>query len=257
MGERRAGRGTAFQWLAGCAGLALGAAPLCAQTPAPADPAELDPSAPLDPMPDLGVEWPDLNQPEPAPPPEIEGVAPEAAAEATEEAAERVEDASRDARRYRWTISGIEALGRRRSDSRRIRRAIGARRRIASKTANAAQIDRRARADAELLAELLRSQGYYDATGRADGSTRPGRELAVELTATPGPLYRFESVELPGLEEAAGDEAAASARGVRGQGRRSGRRAKGDRCRRRAAGRARRARLRHRQGRRAGHRRRP
>ena len=37
MGERRAGRGTAFHWLAGCAGLALGAAPLCAQAPAAAD----------------------------------------------------------------------------------------------------------------------------------------------------------------------------------------------------------------------------
>ena len=27
----------------------------------PIDPAELDPSAPLAPMPDLGVDWPDLN----------------------------------------------------------------------------------------------------------------------------------------------------------------------------------------------------
>ena len=26
--------------------------------------AELDPTAPLDPMPDLGVEWPDMNAPE-------------------------------------------------------------------------------------------------------------------------------------------------------------------------------------------------
>ena len=83
MGKRRAGRGTAFQWLAGCAGLALGAAHLAAQVP-PADPTELDPSAPLDPMPDLGVDWPDLNQPEPEVPPEVEGVAPEAAAEPAE-----------------------------------------------------------------------------------------------------------------------------------------------------------------------------
>ena len=96
MGERRAGRGTAFHWLAGCAVLALGAAPLCAQASSQSvDPTALDPSAPLDPMPDLGVEWPDLNQPEPALPPEVEGVAPEAAEEATEEAAERVEDLGR------------------------------------------------------------------------------------------------------------------------------------------------------------------
>ena len=110
MGQRRAGRGTASLWLASCAGLALGAAPIHAQVPPqPIDPAELDPSAPLDPMPDLGVPWPDLNQPEPPAPPEVEGVAPEAAAEATEEAAERVEDASAT-RRYSWTISGLEGL---------------------------------------------------------------------------------------------------------------------------------------------------
>lgn len=206
MGERRAGRGTAIQWLAGCAGLALGAAPLCAQLPPPqpSDTAELDPSAPLDPMPDLGVEWPDLNQPEPALPPEVEGVAPEAAAEATQDAAARVEDVSAT-RAYHWSIIGLEGLGtateiRAGFEERSTLKADGKR------TANAAQIDRRARADAELLAELLRSQGYYDATVEpqieADGS-----ELNVILAATPGPIYHFDSVELPGLDAAAGAEA--------------------------------------------------
>ena len=72
------------------------------------------------------------------------------------------------------------------SDPRRVRRAVDARRPTTSKTANAAQIDRRARADAELLAELLRSQGYYDATvePRIDAA---GNELAVELAAIAGP----------------------------------------------------------------------
>src|SRR5437870_5457718 len=37
------------------------------QPPSQTDPAELDPSAPLDPMPDLGVEWPDINSKEQAP----------------------------------------------------------------------------------------------------------------------------------------------------------------------------------------------
>src|SRR5213075_3013611 len=161
MGERRAGRGTASLWLASCAGLALGAAPLHAQVaPQPIDPAELDPSAPLDPMPDLGVQWPDLNQPEPAPPPEVEGVAPEAAAEATEAAAERVEDASAT-RRYHWTISGLEGL----PVANEILKGFESRSVLQGdkkQSANAAQIDRRARADADLLAELLRSQGYYD-----------------------------------------------------------------------------------------------
>ncbi len=37
--------------------------PVEAQQNPPTDPAELDPNAPLDPMPDLGVEWPDMNAP--------------------------------------------------------------------------------------------------------------------------------------------------------------------------------------------------
>ena len=40
-----------------------------AQTAPPPDPTELDPNAPLDPMPDLGVAWPELNAKDTAPPP--------------------------------------------------------------------------------------------------------------------------------------------------------------------------------------------
>jgi translocation and assembly module TamA len=192
--------------LTGCAGVALGSAPLRAQVPPqPSGPAELDPSAPLDPMPDLGVDWPDMNVPDPAPPPEVEGVAPDDAAEATAEAAERVEDAAA-ARSYRWTITGIDGLDRRDA----IREGFEERSALEKDhkdEANAAQIDRRARADAELLAELLRSQGYYDATVEPRIEAR-GTELSVELAANPGNQYRFESVELPGLDAAAGAEAA-------------------------------------------------
>jgi translocation and assembly module TamA len=205
MGKGRVRRETAIQWIAGCAGLALGAAPLCAQLPAQ-DPAELDPSAPLDAMPDLGVDWPDLNQPEPEPPPEVEAVSPEAAVEATEKAAEHVEDASTN-RSYRWIIEGLEGV----ADATTIREGFEKRSTLEADkddSANAAQIDRRARADAELLAELLRSEGYYDASvePRIDVA---GTVLQVELAASPGPLYRFESVDLPGLDEAAGGEAGA------------------------------------------------
>ena len=206
MGERRSGRGTACRWLAGCAGLALGAAPLCAQvTQQPSDPTELDPSAPLDPLPDLGVDWPDMNAPDPAPPPEVEGVAAEDAAEATEQDAERVEDAAA-ARSYRWSISGIDDL----AESEAIRAGFekqSALEKDRKDESNAAQVDRRARADAELLAELLRSQGYYDALVEPRIEVA-GADLAVELAATPGAQYRFESVELPGLDAAAGEEAA-------------------------------------------------
>ena len=202
MGERGAWRAIALQCMGG-AGLALAAAPLCAQQQ-PAGPNELDPSAPLDPMPDLGVEWPEMNQPEPEPPPEIEAIEPEAAQEATEEAAERVEDIAAT-RPYRWTITGIENL----PDAPAILTGFDERSVLEGdkdKAANAAQIDRRARADAELLAELLRSQGYYDALVEPSIEVA-GTDLTVQLSATPGPLYRFESVELPGLQEAAGNEA--------------------------------------------------
>jgi translocation and assembly module TamA len=157
-------------------------------------------------MPDLGVEWPDMNQPDPAPPPEVQAVEPEAAGEAIEEAAERVEDASA-ARSYRWSISGLEGI----AEAEAVRSGFDERSVLdkdRGKEANAAQIDRRARADADLLAELLRSFGYYDASVEPTIDAA-GPELHVQLTVTPGPLYRFESVELPGLDRAAGNEAGA------------------------------------------------
>ena len=62
------GRGRACLLAAAACGLAL-AAPARAQQPGPG-PAELDPNAPLDPMPDLGVDWPDMDSPDPLPEPE-------------------------------------------------------------------------------------------------------------------------------------------------------------------------------------------
>ncbi|MFL6769738.1 MAG: autotransporter assembly complex protein TamA [Sphingomicrobium sp.] len=203
MGKGCVRRIAAFQGLVGCAAVAFAPLPLCAQTPQ--GPSELDPSAPLDPMPDLGVEWPDMNQPEPAPPPEVEAVEPAAAAEAVEDAAEKVEDAT-STRSYSWTITGLEEL----PEASAVRAGFDQRSVLQAdrkKTANAAQIDRRARADADLLAELLRSEGYYDAVVEPSIEAA-GDELNVQLSATPGQLYRFESVELPGLDAAAGDEAA-------------------------------------------------
>src|SRR4029453_17087743 len=159
--------------------VALTPAPLCAQSAQ--DQTELDPSAPLEPMPDLGIEWPDITQPDVAPPPEIKAVPPEAAAESTEEAAEKIEDTTAT-RSYRWTISGMEGL----PEASDVRIGFDERsvlRGDRNKTANAAQIDRRARADAELLAELLRSQGYYDA-GVQPTIGAAGDELIVQLAAT-------------------------------------------------------------------------
>ena len=203
MGKGRVRRLAAIQWLTGCAALMLGTASPCAQTPAP-DPSELDPSAPLDPMPELGIEWPDMNQPDAEPPPEIEAIESETAAEVTEDAAERVEDATAT-RRYRWAVTGLDDV----AQATVIRSAFDERSVLdgdSSKDANAAQVDRRARADADLLAELLRSHGYYDATVEPTIDAA-GLELHVQLAAIPGSLYRFESVELPGLDQATGNEA--------------------------------------------------
>ena len=173
------------------AGLAL-AGPAFAQVP-PASGAEIDPSAPLDPMPDLGVEWPDMETAE-----------PEATVKIDAPAETTVSDDGAE-RPYTLTISGLDAAG---------EAAVLAPFRAAStldadrnRQANAAQIDRRARADAELLQELLRSQGYYDSAVRAEvEGTASG--AAITLVANPGPLYRFVEVSLPGLE-GAGEEAAA------------------------------------------------
>lgn len=157
---------------------------------------ELDPSAPMAPLPDIGVDWPDLNakdQLEPVP------------AAPNEQTASPPADENSGEIRYAWAIEGISSIGNAEELLKAFRRqsALEADRK---KPANAAQISRRSRADADLLAQLLRSQGYYDAaveprTVRSDGA------ISVVLAADPGQQYRFVTVELPGLS-AAGQEAA-------------------------------------------------
>jgi translocation and assembly module TamA len=131
------------------------------------------------------VDWPDLT-PEPA--------SPEDAARANA-AAER---------RYRWEIEGLAEAGspllRQRFDQ------VSALNANDGDPANAAQLDRRAREDAELLRSLLRAEGYYDA--QVATRIEAGDSPRVVLQATPGQLYRFAGVELKGVEQA-GDKAAA------------------------------------------------
>jgi translocation and assembly module TamA len=168
------------------------AAAAAAQNVPPQDPAELDPSAPLDPMPDLGVDWPDLNPGEEAP-------AAPAAGEPQPQQAELAGE-----RKYTVTVEGLAGVGdvEELLDAFRKQSALEADRKH---PANTAQIDRRSRADAELLEELLRSQGYYDAdvTPRTEAA---GEVIHVILEAAAGQQYRFATVELPGLD-AAGEEA--------------------------------------------------
>ena len=177
--------------LCAAAASALAAGPGVAQ-PQPAGTAELDPSAPLDAMPDIGVEWPDLNAPDQAVPP---------ASGATAEPAPATVPAKETGdQRYTVTVEGLGTIG----NAEALLTAFADQSALEAdrkRTANAAQIDRRSRADAELLTELLRSHGYYDAAVEPS-ITASDDALRIVLTVEPGQEYRFASVALPGLEGA-------------------------------------------------------
>ena len=192
------GRGRACLLAAAACGLAL-SAPARAQQPGPG-PAELDPNAPLDPMPDLGVDWPDMDSPDPLPEPEPG----ETAATAGEAGGQAIDDAAA-ARRYDYRIGGLDAI----AEAETIREQFheqSALEKEDDEAANAAQIDRRAREDAELLTSLLQAQGYYDAEVETEIG-REGESIIVDLRAAPGPRFTFAAVELQGIESA-GDKAA-------------------------------------------------
>ena len=154
-------------------------------TPDAIDPTMLDPSAPLAPLPEIGVAWPDLST-APGDPSATIAATVDAAAE----------------RRYRWRVEGIDDAGdllRKRFDE------LSSLRTNDGDPANAAQLDRRAREDAALLTNLLRGAGYYDA--QVATRIEPGEVPTVLLQATPGNLYRFAGVTLDGVQKA-GDKAA-------------------------------------------------
>lgn len=173
--------------------LALLAAPAAAQVASPpatasaaqGEPPPLDPAAPLADLPGIGVAWPDL-----------------AGAPATPVAAAEADAAAEH--RYTWRLDGVDGVGsavlRQRFDQ------LSALNAHDRQPANAAQLDRRARDDAELLRSLLRAEGYYDArvATRVEAGARP----LVVLAATPRTLYRLAGVTLAGLG-AAGDKTAA------------------------------------------------
>jgi translocation and assembly module TamA len=169
-----------------------------AQQPAPATPAapigDLDPETPLAPLPDLGVAWPDLDTRDPL--------------EATPDTAVAKPD---ETPRYSVQLAGVDTLPkvRDRFDGLSVLRAND------GKPANVAQIDRRARDDAELLDAILRSEGYYDATVLTD--IKPavdGGRVTVTLTVTPGEQFKFTGVELKGVEATGQQPALETAFGV-------------------------------------------
>jgi translocation and assembly module TamA len=186
----------AARLLCGAAFAALAGAAAVSQTaPPPTDPAELDPNAPLAPLPEIGVAWPDLNTTDTAP-------ATPSAPQSTQARAQAQTTAS-GAIHYTLIVEGLDGIANS-ADLLATFRKQSALEADRKDSANAAQIGRRSRADSDLLAELLRSQGYYDAAvePRTEGT---GGQLRVILAADPGAQYRFAAVELPGLAEAGPD----------------------------------------------------
>jgi translocation and assembly module TamA len=152
----------------------------------------LDPSAPLAPLPDLGLDWPDLDQP-----------SGETIANAP------ASDTGSAATEHSYTVrleglTGIAAEGLTEQFDQ-----LSTLRANRNNAANSAQLDRRAREDADLLAELLRAYGYYDAlvTTRVEPA-KQNAKAEVVLEAAPGPQYHFTSVELPGVDDTGADAAA-------------------------------------------------
>lgn len=140
-------------------------------------------------MPGLGVDWPTLDTTEQAP-----------AAQAGQPGQAPAAEPGTGDRKYVLQIDGLGSVGNSEDliKAFRMQSALEADRKD---PANAAQIARRSRADADLLQQLLRGQGYYDAD--VEARTEPaGDMLRVVLEAAPGEQYRFASVELPGLESA-------------------------------------------------------
>jgi translocation and assembly module TamA len=154
-----------------------------AQTTTPELPA-LDPESPMAPMADIGVAWPDM--------------ADSPQTTASPSTSETTTDEDADALRYSIAIIGLDPP---------LRTAIGPRfdalsalRSNVKDAANAAQINRRARDDAELLTTILKNSGYYDAVVEPEVVREEGGKLTVSLRAESGPLYRFADVTVTGLD---------------------------------------------------------
>ncbi|MBA3879003.1 MAG: hypothetical protein C0500_04740 [Sphingobium sp.] len=170
------------------------------QTPAPAPvpPAEspmLDPDSPLAPLPELGVDWPDLSKIDAT---ATDGTAKTDIAELT---------------RYEYRIEGIEGI----TDALFLQRfnSLSALKAHVGDPSNAAQIDRRAREDVTLLQTLLRGIGYYDARISTSISAESGKPR-VTLLVEPGTQYKLDTVSTPGL--AAAGEVAPALRDALGVG---------------------------------------
>jgi translocation and assembly module TamA len=145
--------------------------------------ARLDPESPMAELPGLDVAWPDMPG----------GIAPSQTSDtvkATEDGMQRrysvVLESARDLKTVQF-MSRFDSLSALKSGE--------------GKTANVAQLDRRAKEDAVLLEQILRAEGYY--TVKIDPRIETdGNAIKVTMAFDPGPQYSFSKVNVAGLDGA-------------------------------------------------------
>ena len=180
-----------------------------------------DVEGPLDAMPDIGVDWPDMQQadtvtPLPADPIDTQADAIDPVVDAVQVADPETNAADADAgsfadtgeeRRYMVSLNGLDSI----ADAQFSLRfdELSVLRQGQNKTANLAQINRRIKEDTDLLDRLLRAKGYYAARIRGTVSAPPtgSDRLAVSFNIVPGTQYLLESVDVEGLAETGEREA--------------------------------------------------
>lgn len=183
----------------------------------------LDPDQPLAELPDFGVDWPDLD----GAPDETIFQNDEAEAAAREDATSDVstadsiieakadqdalpadadplnrlqpEDALAETE-YEIAFAGLpEGL----SPAFDIRfKTLSTLRQFIGSEANFGQLKRRADSDGEMVENLLRIEGYYDAVVVTSLESGDKNDVTVVINIVPGPQYQLSAVALPGLEQA-------------------------------------------------------
>jgi translocation and assembly module TamA len=210
-GRRFSGRPHAARLLIAPLLLACPCAALSQESPLPQQEALPSPDQPLDAMPDIGIDWPDMGQPDTvaALPPDpadpqlpVENLpvrqAVDDPAAPADAASEPVLADAGDERRYSVQLSGVDAIADAQFSTRFDQ--LSALEAGEGKPANLAQINRRMKEDRDLLDRLLRAKGYYAA--RIRGAVTPsGDRLTVRFDVVPGVQYLLASIDITGLAD--------------------------------------------------------
>lgn len=134
-------------------------------------------------VPDIGVDWPDM-----------------AAPAGTESEAVEVKQDLNDSgeRRYSVVIEGADQLSAVPLKERF--NALSALKAAGKDRANTAQIDRRVREDRDLIEQVLKTSGYYDPQVESVVESDGAGDVLIRFIVAAGPLYRFGSVRVDGLD---------------------------------------------------------